>query len=135
MQLATCFDDKPWCVTVYYAHDNLHNLYWLSLPDTRHSKELLSNPKVAGAIVLPQTYGQPVSGLSFEGQARLISASAELDQSFEAYAERYDSHGRLESLKNGSDNHRLFQIKPTSFVLFDQLNFPDQPRQEWFLAA
>lgn len=34
-------------------------------------------------------------------------------------------------LLSGEDPHKLYQIKPELFVLFDEINFPDNPRQEW----
>lgn len=135
LQLATSLNNKPWCVTVYFAHDNLYNLYWLSMADTRHSQELLINPQVAGAIISAQNYGQPAIGLSVEGHARLIETNAEIEQHFEAYGERYNCHGRVQSIIDGSDGHKLYQLVPERFVLFDQVSFPNQPRQIWELTT
>lgn len=132
MQVATSVDNQPWACSVYFAMDNAHSLYWLSRPDTEHSQSIAINPVVAGTVVLPPTYGEPVQGLQFAGTARQIP-DEELEAAFEAYAEKFGAHSRLAALRDGSDPHRLYQIKPVRFVLFDELNFPDDPRQEWVI--
>lgn len=130
MQVATCVDGQPWCTTVYFAHDNAHNLYWISMPDARHSQEIVRNPQVAGAITLAIQPGQPVRGLQFSGTAQEIDL-AHVRSNIEAYAERYERFTLGEDIVRGTVPIRLYQIKPTSFILFDQQNFPQQPHQEW----
>lgn len=134
MQVATCVDNQPWACTVYFAVDNLHNLYWISLPTRRHSEEIRSNPRVAGVIVKPHNYGDKVRGLQFQGEAREVTAAAEVHALAEAYMERYTRSGLAEEIITGSNPHHLYQIKPTAFVLFDEVNFPEQPRQDWSLS-
>lgn len=131
MQVATCAAGKPWCATVYFAHDNLHNLYWISVPETRHSQELAQNPRVAGTIVLPHTYGEPVHGLQFEGMAREVTDPDEIRSLSESYIERYGRYNLAEEIISGANPNHLYQIVPETFVLFDQANFPTQPRQSW----
>lgn len=133
MQLATCVDGQPWCCTLYFAHDNQHNLYFVSLDTTRHVVELKKNPKVAGAVALPHTYGEMVHGVQFEGVAREIADPEELRTCAEAYAERFNRYTLANDILNGIIPSKLYQIKPTSFVLFDQAHYPDNPRQTWEL--
>jgi uncharacterized protein YhbP (UPF0306 family) len=134
MQIATCSDTQPWCCTVYFAVDNLHNLYWISLPDARHSQELAQNPHVAGTIVQAQTPKDKVRGVQFQGIAREVSDPNEIRQLIEAYQERYGNSYLGEDIVNGKNPHHLYQIKPEVFVLYDRANFAEQPRQEWHPA-
>ena len=134
IQVATSISDQPWCATVYFSVDNSHNLYWISLPTRRHSEEIRQNPKVAGAIVLPHTHGEKVRGLQFEGVAREISKPEEIRPLAESYMERYTATGLAEAMISGQNPHRLYQIQPTLFVLFDEVNFPGDSRQEWRLS-
>lgn len=134
MQLATASNGKPWCASLFFAHDNLHNLYWISQADTRHSQELAQNAQVAGAIVLPQSYGDAVHGLQFEGTARVIEDPDELRTLAQAYAERYNMGNLASNIISGVNNYKLYQIKPSQFILFDVATFPDQPRQVWYLS-
>jgi len=133
LNLATVSRDAPHCVSVYFAHDNAHNLYWISLPDSRHSQEIAKNHKVAGTIVLPQEYGDPTHGLQVHGTARQITDPAEIREFVQAYAERYNVYTLGEFIINETTPHRLYQLKPDSFTLFDAQSFPEQPRQTWQL--
>ncbi len=135
MQVATSVNNVPWIATVYFAHDNLHNLFWISKPDRRHSKELIANPKVAGAIVIEQKPGEPVRGVQFQGTARDVTNPEEIRKLFLAYGERYDKLGITEDIISGKNPHHLYEVEPELFVLFDEVNFPDQPRQEWHLTT
>lgn len=49
MSLAT-FDGKLWICTVFYAIDDKLNFYFISEPNTRHSKGILKNSQVACSI-------------------------------------------------------------------------------------
>ena len=78
MQVASSHDDQPWVCSVYFAHDNSLNLYWISLPTRRHSQEIEMNEKVAGTIVIPHTFGDDVRGLQFQGVARELKEKKEI---------------------------------------------------------
>jgi uncharacterized protein YhbP (UPF0306 family) len=134
LHVATISDGQVWCATVFFAADNTHNLYWLSPPTARHSREISSSGRVAGTIALPIGYGQPMRGLQVEGKAREVSMS-DTDKFYQAYAERYSAHGRLSQIMQGLDDNRLYQLEPTLFVLYDEDNFAAEPRQEWHPGA
>jgi uncharacterized protein YhbP (UPF0306 family) len=130
MQIATVSGQQPWCVTVFFAADNLHDIYWLSSPKARHSVEIASNDRVAASITLPHQYGQAWQGLQVEGTAKEMRPE-ETGQLFQAYGERFNAHHRLSAILNGQEDSRLYRLKPTVFVLYDEQNFPTEPRQEW----
>ncbi len=133
MQVATCHKNRPWACTVYFAHDNLHNLYWLSHPDSHHSQHIAKNPYVAGAITVPLG-GASLPGIQVFGTVRAVTDPAELENVFAAYAERYTAHAKLQDVISGRNPNHFYQLKPMVFVLFDETNFPNQPRQEWRLS-
>lgn len=131
MQVATAKDNQPWTCSVYFAYDNGLNLYWISLPSTRHSQEIKSNDKVAGTIVLPHNPGDKVRGLQFEGVAKELTTGEEFHHALDTYAARMGMKDeRKENIAEGKDGHNVYMIKPTLFVLFDAFNFPVSPRQE-----
>lgn len=132
LQLATAGSDGPWCTTLYFAADNLHYLYWLSPVEARHSRHIAANGRAAAAVVLPQQYGQPQQGLQIEGRARLVELQ-ETAGLFQAYAERFTEHARLQTILSGNDSMRLYQLRPARIILYDEQFFPAQPRQEWQL--
>ena len=134
MQIATSVEDTPWCCTVYFAYDDDWNLYWISKPEQRHSKEIVENPKVAGTIAYDQQPPQrTVRGLQFEGTAELLSGEEE-ERASKYYIQQLDREASLlEDIRSGENPHKFYRIKPTKFVLFDRLNFPDNERQEYVL--
>jgi len=128
MQVATVSGDQPWCATVAYAYDDSWNLYWISLPETRHSQELEANEKVAGTIANVDFYADGPRGLQFQGTAHLLSGDEEA-AAVEVYAKRMNREGLLKDIRSGKNPHKIYKIKPQYFVLFDRINFPDNERQ------
>ncbi len=136
MQVATSKDNQPWACSVYFAFDDEFNLFWISLPSTRHSQELKANQKVAGTIVLPHTPGDAVRGIQFDGVAKELTTGEEFHHALELYAKRMNmKEERRQKIADGKDEHNVYMIKPTLFVLFDSLNFPINPRQELHIQS
>lgn len=131
MQVSTAKNNQPWTCSVYYAFDNDLNLYWISLPDTRHSQEIETNEKVSGTIVLPHVPGQKPRGLQFQGIGKRATGE-EMQKAMGIYAERMGMKDeRKQNILEGNDGHAAYVIKPTQFVLFDTENFPEDPRQAY----
>ena len=134
LQIATLRGDQPWCCTVWYAHDEHLNLYWISSKTRRHSEEIKDHAKVAGTIVLPHTQGsgQKVRGIQFEGTAQETSGTSQSlarDLYIKKYARPQDYHEEVLVDPNAEAN--WYMITPTKIVLFDQIHYPDSPRQEF----
>lgn len=132
LQVATSKNKQPWVCTVYFAFDENLNLYWISLPSRRHSEEIRNNEKVAGVIVLPHALGDKGRGIQFQGVAKELTKKDEAAAGMKYYAERYGMKpGRVKAILDGSDGHMCYKITPKLYVLFDEVNFPDNPRQEY----
>lgn len=124
---------QPWCATVYFAVDNLHNIFWLSRADRRHSREIAINPKVAGTIVLPHNYGDKVRGLQFRGLASELTDQAEITKHIMTIEERYHRPNLGQQIISGANTHRLYRLRPELFALFDEVNFPGGEARAWQL--
>jgi uncharacterized protein YhbP (UPF0306 family) len=72
MSLATLDDGGVWVCHVVYVFDDDLSVYWLSKPDTRHSKALLLNPDVAGAITIGYRSKEDNIAVQFSGVAEKI---------------------------------------------------------------
>lgn len=134
MQVATCVNNQPWVAHVWYSYDKELNLYFISRNDRRHSQEIQTQEKVAGGIVKPpfEGLGQKVRGLTFQGVAKELG-NAPLNEAFNYYKSRWRqviSHVTVEAIIHDSTKVRLYKIIPSLYVLFDEINFPEQPRQE-----
>jgi uncharacterized protein YhbP (UPF0306 family) len=136
MQIATVKNGKPWVASVWYAHDKNWNLYFISRKNRRHSIELKNDPNVAGAIVKPHLVGsgEKVRGLQFEGTARACNGT-ELKIARDLYLKKYPTAEKisLTLLKLASFIATFYVVHPKTFVLFDEINFPKNPRQEFSL--
>lgn len=128
MQVATVKDGKPWICTLNFSADNQWHLFWVSHRSTRHSQEIRNFPEVAGTIV--KDLGT-IQGIQFEGLAEEISGNDVLYAN-EVFTKRYgDNPERLAEAQSTNESQRAFyKITVTRVVLFDKVNFPDNPRQE-----
>lgn len=133
MQIATVKDNRPWVASVWYVHDERWNLYFISRRNRRHSLELRENPVIAGAIVIPHTKGsgEKVRGLQFEGIAEEAKENL-LKKAKEIYKAKYEMAEDipLEKLSDPNWIATYYIIRPSLLVLFDEVNFPKQPRRE-----
>ncbi len=132
MQLATSTDGQPWVCSVWFASDDDLNIYWFSSLTRRHSYEVSTNNKVAAAIALPQTPKDSPIGLQLQGVAELLTDEAEVEKAISVYADRIFTREQIDAfMKSEVRPHRFYRIRPTQFVLFDTVNFPDNSRQEY----
>ena len=119
MVLCTCKQNKPWAATVIFAFDENFNLYFFSSAERRHSKEIVGNDAVAGAIASEHKKGlyEPVHlGLQFEGLCKLVSAE-EAGVAYELYRKQ---HPRITEFHERKDARReLYKIRVRTFVVFD----------------
>jgi uncharacterized protein YhbP (UPF0306 family) len=130
MQLATSHNGQPWVVSVHFAFDDELNIYWMSTKERRHSREIYDNPLVAMTIPMRHP-DNPLIGFSAEGEAEMVSR-IESEGIINNYYDRFNLSEKFRSgYFMGTEKHELFKMKPRLFVLFDELNFPDSPRQEW----
>lgn len=128
MELATERDGQPWVSTVNYVSDSGLNLYWLSLRSRRHSLELKGNGRVAAGITQDPHVKRC---LHVEGDATEVKPQ-DIEKIHQLYCSTYgDKPERLADAKSADPNRRTYYVlKPRLFVLYDEVNFPDNPRQE-----
>jgi len=132
LQIATAKNNKPWVATLWYVHDSKFNLYFISRRSRRHSLELMRNPDVAGAITKTHIIGsgEKVRGLQFEGKAEECHG-ATLKEASKLYLSKYPRAVKIPLEKLQDPNFTAtYVVHPRTFVLFDEVNFPKEPRQE-----
>lgn len=74
LSLATNDDGGVWVADVIFVHDDDLNIYWMSDPEARHSRAIVENPQVAGAITASGP-GEDNLGIQFVGTAEKIVGS------------------------------------------------------------
>jgi ribonuclease HI len=129
MQLATAHDNQPWIANVYFVADEARNIYWLSVPERRHSKEIDENAHVAISIAVKQDL--PVIGVQAEGEASVVLNEAEVKRILDTYTAKYDGAGKdfYERFVAGTNHHQLYKLTPSKLVLFDEVHFKSDPQQ------
>lgn len=131
MQLATVREGQPWCTSVYYILDN-RKMYWASIPSRRHSLEIADDSRVAAAIVVKSAIDKRVAGIQIEGNAKQITSKQDIHPIALKYAARFNRTAQwVEDFSSGKTEHCLYVLSPNKYVLFDESNFPDDPRHEY----
>ena len=131
MQLATVSNGQPWSCIVYYVTDDELNLYWASIPSRRHSQEIKDCDSVSISIAVKHEKGQKVVGIQAEGTARVVENHDEIKPIAKKYASEFGRDGQWpEDFSALKTEHRLYKFTPKKLVLFDEQNFPHDPRQE-----
>ncbi len=134
MQIATSSGGKPWISTVHYAEDDELNLYWISSANSRHSHEITSNNHVAAAIVLPHTEEDAPRGLQIEGVVEELLRESSSDALLE-YAQKFGAtRKKLDYFVKNKGGHVFYKLRPSIIYLYDEINFPESPKQELILS-
>jgi uncharacterized protein YhbP (UPF0306 family) len=132
MQLATVRGGMPWICSVHFVTDENMNMYWTSSKARQHSKEIMDDSRVAVAIVKDAERKQ---GMQIVGTAAMVSLedAARVDA---LYGARFgNGSNRLEEVMENDPNGRAYWvIKPTTISLWDEVNFPNSPKQEFILT-
>ncbi|HXY18019.1 MAG TPA: pyridoxamine 5'-phosphate oxidase family protein [Candidatus Nitrosopolaris sp.] len=130
MQLATTRNNQPWACSVHFVFDDKFNLYWMSTKERRHSREIIDNNLVAATIPIKYPVN-PLVGISVEGGAEIVDRLQAQDL-IKLYDDRFGLSDKFKSdYFMGTQAHELFKLTPRLYVLYDEINFLDNPRQEW----
>lgn len=135
MQLATLrANGSPAMCNVWYdARFAPDVLRFISRYDRNHSADIRNDARVAGSIVAIhlEALGQQIRGVTFTGTARELN-TAGVDSEIQAFVKRWPaSIDVIEpgKLARGETPTRLYEVAVDEWVLFDEANFPEQPRQ------
>jgi len=68
LTIATTVEDEPWCANCFYVYLEEENaLVFTTDSETRHGKEFVRNPNVAGSVVLETLVIGKIRGIQFQG--------------------------------------------------------------------
>lgn len=129
MQLATVSNGKPWICTVYFVYDEEFNLFWTSGRSRQHSIEIMSDYSAAITIVKDTEKKQ---ALQISGKAYEV-ADDDLERVHKLYQERYGKkdYDLEEMKKHDSEGRAYWVFKPDAISLWDEVNYPDSPKQKY----
>jgi uncharacterized protein YhbP (UPF0306 family) len=131
LTLATVGDDcLPAAAAVFYAHDAGLNLYFLSEERTRHGRNLVTTPLVAGTIHADAQGWSSIRGLQVRGAASRVPVSG-YAHAAAVYGRKFAFVGALLAGGQGLGEltaplarARFWVLRPTWFRLVDNtVNF------------
>jgi len=135
MQLATLNQNgaPALCHVWYRPAFEPDRLWFISRHDRSHSDNIRSNAAVAGGIVaIPlDGLGQTVRGVTFTGAATELPTEG-IDDEVAGFIERWPNAAGaidLDALARNDTPTRLYRISVEAWVLFDEENFPSDPRR------
>ena len=68
LTIATAVENEPWCANCFYVYLEEENaLVFTTDAETRHGKEFVKNPNVAGTVVLETLVIGKIRGIQFQG--------------------------------------------------------------------
>lgn len=68
LTIATTVNNEPWCANCFYVYlEEENSVVFTTGGDTRHGKEFIENPFVAGSVVLETMVIGKIRGIQFQG--------------------------------------------------------------------
>lgn len=131
MQLATVADGNPWICTVFFVADDECNLYWTSGRSRQHSREITQSPQTAVTVVKDRERKQ---ALQIAGKAYEVD-DADLERVHKLYMSKFGpkDYDLEEMQKHDPEGRAYWTFKPTKMFFWDEVNFPENPKQEYSL--
>jgi uncharacterized protein YhbP (UPF0306 family) len=98
---------------MYFGWNRGFDVFWISDPDSRHSRNLAANPSAAITIYdSRQTLGRPDRGIQLFGSAGIVIGAA-ADEGERVYSARFPSYELPES-----DSYPFYRFRPRTIKLF-----------------
>ena len=98
---------------MYFGLSRQFEVYWISDPDSRHSRNLVKNSSAAITIYdSHQTWGRPDRGVQLFGTASRAQGSA-VNRGYQAYHARFPSYD-----PSAEDAYPLYRFRPRAIKLF-----------------
>jgi len=117
LALATTGDNAQPCLApLFYIVDPALNLYWLSSPNSRHSRNLARDPAASAAVFRPTQDWNEICGVQMRGKVALIDDPLRRRALVKTYCDRFalGSVFRLAILRAG-----LYAFQPHWFRYSD----------------
>ena len=111
LTIATAVENEPWCANCFYVYLEEENaLVFTTDNDTRHGKDFVKNPLVAGSVVLETMIIDKIRGIQFQGTVSEPHDDL-LAKSKSAYLKRFPVAALMDT--------RLWIVKLTNIKMTD----------------
>jgi nitroimidazol reductase NimA-like FMN-containing flavoprotein (pyridoxamine 5'-phosphate oxidase superfamily) len=119
-------DGVPWASPVWFAKEDYRELYWVSYPDARHSRNIAARPEIAMIVfdsTVPASTGQ---GVYMAATAEQVSNPAEIEHGIGVFSRESVRQGEKEfglHQVTGDARLRLYRARVHEHSILD----PDSP--------
>ena len=120
MTLATCGQQGAHAANLLYVRDGFA-LLWVSHPESRHSREIADEARVAATIAPDYEEIDAIRGIQICGRAHVLRGASYRAQARRLLEARYPSLRRLCSgaLRHACESMELYRLDPARIVLID----------------
>ena len=131
MALATSGTDGAWVNPVAFAYNERAELFFISMMDSKHTKNLLANPKISVAIYKTERFPSgDVLGLQLVGLAKHLTGPVEIKEAARYHFGRSPSNEafREQTSEKGGPGAtwQFFKITPAELWCFDSRVFGEK---------
>ncbi len=120
MTLATAdADGVPWATPVWFATEDYRSLYWVSAPDSRHSRNLAVRPEMSAVVFDSTQVPLQVQAVYMSGTAALVSDVDDGIAVFSRVSERKGAGAWDVSRVSGDARLRLYRASVTEHYILD----------------
>ncbi len=123
--LSTCSKGgMPWAAAVLFVNDKDYNLHFMSAVDSRHAKNIIENPNIAGVIFDSK---QPVGSsqsVQFEGIAKIVDEKKEIVKTISLYSKKAFPGSKFSpdpefdpENYSGASEFKFFKIEPKNIFI------------------
>lgn len=113
--LATVDDHgRPHAANIQYAHDPRHCLYFVSSPESDHSRHIARRPDIALTIYAHNDKPESIHGLQLHGRCQAIEDDpARWNQVWEIYTAKFSFIRSLPQMRKMIEAQRFYCVHPT----------------------
>ncbi len=130
--LATFGKEGVWCNPVYFAWNEQYDLYFISMPHSRHMHNISENSFISVAVYsTEQDTLTDVCGLQIKGEAFLLE-DKDVPAAHKVYYHRVypdGNHNKKPEENIGLAEWRFVKIMPSEMYYFDTRFFGEQRQQ------
>ncbi len=117
MSLATSgADGEPHVAPIYFAADNILQLYFFSDPKSQHSQDLEANPTAAAAVYPDCQSWQDIHGLQIRGTVLPVISELDWERAWEQYHLKFPFVNELKAIVA---QNVFYSLKPSWIRLVD----------------
>jgi len=119
MSLGTIDEGGVWVADVIYIYDEDLNIYWMSDPDSRHSKAIEKNNQAATSITVTNQGKAPNLGVQLSGKTEKIEGPRH-----DLAVKHFKKRGKPEPKENDDvlDGDSWYVLHPKRIDLIDEEN-------------